>query len=209
MALNWHNGLDAGLKGFEGAVTLEWPPCQTHLRLAYTWEHTDTQSLALWPLRCEECPPPRRAFLSRLGRPCVSTPVGQKIVVSNPLSVQSPFCHFLLSLSVCICCRSCREVCWIERKWCWSGSNTDSVCLCVCVCAVHLTCLSVWYSTLGGNTFKKHDFLFAVCILNKATAEALLTIRRKYWLTQFHIRLLSQDWVQYYRPLACVKPDGV
>lgn len=178
---------------------------QTSLHVG-THRYTKPRSLTpeVWRV-----PPPRRAFLSRLGRPCVSTPVGQKIVVSNPLSIQSPFCHFLLSLSVCICRRSRREVCWIERKWCWSGSNTDSVCLCVCVCAVHLTCLSVWYSTLGGNTFKKHDFLFAVCILNKATAEALLTIRRKYWLTQFHIRLLSQDWVQYYRPLACVKPDGV
>lgn len=75
--------------------------------------------------------PPCRALLSRLDRPCMSTPAGQKIVVSSPLYPKPLFFPFPpLSVSVAGLPRGAR---WIERKWCWSGSETECVFMCKCV----------------------------------------------------------------------------
>lgn len=58
--------------------------------------------------------PPCHALLRRLDRPCMSTPTGQKIVVSNPLSIQN--CLFDFLPSVCIHRYPPQGVCWIGMK---------------------------------------------------------------------------------------------
>lgn len=61
----------------------------------------------------------------------MSTPAGQKIVVSSPLYPKPLFFPFPpLSVSVAGLPRGAR---WIERKWCWSGSETECVFMCKCV----------------------------------------------------------------------------
>lgn len=118
-----------------------WPPCRTHLRPAHTWgKHTFTNTASLsdpWGVESAPC----RAFLSRLDRPCVSTPAGQKIVVSNPLSIQNPFFPFP-PLSVCLSVSVAvlpRESAGLRGNGADQGAR-QIVCGCVCMCEVCIWC---------------------------------------------------------------------
>lgn len=105
-----------------------WSLASQHLRSAMS-----AATLALVSgLRCARVTLGERchcALHSRLGRPCMSAPAGQKIVTSNPPPVEKRFSISSPSLSIHRCAP--QGVAGIERKRCWSGSETAPRSVCV------------------------------------------------------------------------------